>query len=90
MYFREAQLNFPVIRDTDSVYARELGALKTPHAFIFNGLGELIYRGAVTNTSVGTRSSQNYIQEALELNQKGITPKITARKTLGCYIALKE
>ncbi len=49
-HFSETHFPFPVLQDKKSKWADQFGALKTPHAFVFNKSGELIYKGGVTWT----------------------------------------
>ena len=89
-YFEAARLGFPVIRDSETKYAKQFGAVQTPHAFVLNADGEILYQGAVTSSSVAQRAEHNYLQDALNDISAGRQPATSQRKTLGCYITLKE
>lgn len=89
-YFEAAQLGFPVIRDTQTKYAKHYGAVQTPHAFVLDREGTVLYQGAVTSSSIAQRAEQNYLQDALYDINAGRQPATSKRKTLGCYITLKE
>lgn len=89
-YFTEKDLGFPIIRDESGDIARSFGAVKTPHAFIVDSHGEIIYRGAITDASNAKTSTKNFLEQAIEDFQAGRTPTVASKKTLGCYIELKE
>lgn len=89
-YFNQSNLNFPVIHDKDSSIAKLLGAVKTPHAYVINPTGKIIYRGGVTNRSNALKASKKYLEMSLSDIRSGKLPRVAERKTLGCYIALKD
>jgi peroxiredoxin len=89
-YFEMAALPFPVVHDSESLIAKKYGALKTPHAFILNNQGEVIFDGAVTSASNAAMAEEKFLEIALSEIQMGKIPSAPKRKTLGCYIALKD
>jgi thioredoxin-related protein len=89
-YFANKKLGFPIIHDSESVLAKKFGAMKTPHVFIINSAGNIVYKGSVTDSANASGATVNYLDEALFAimnNQMIPQPK---RKTLGCYIPIKE
>lgn len=89
-YFKNENFGFPVIHDKESTLAKKLGALKTPHVFVFNNKGEVIYNGSVTDSANAKTAKIQHLDIALNDISKGRQPTIPQKKTLGCYIALKE
>jgi thioredoxin-related protein len=89
-YFDKQKINFPVIHDSNSDIAKILGAVKTPHAFIINEFGEIIYNGSVTSSSNAKLAKENWLKMALNDIRRGDSPRKAKRKTLGCYIPIKE
>ncbi|WP_373997637.1 redoxin family protein [Bdellovibrio bacteriovorus] len=89
-HFAEAQLPFPVIQDRKSKLANELGALKTPHAFVFNKKGELVYHGGVTDSHVGPSAKKFFLKEVLEDIHAGKAPRHKEGRALGCYIQRED
>lgn len=85
-HFREANLLFPVIQDSRSQWANKLGALKTPHAFVLNPAGEMIYHGGVTDSHVGPSAKKQFLKEVLEDLQAGKPSRHKEGRALGCYI----
>lgn len=89
-HFKEAQLNFPVLQDIKNLWANQLGALKTPHAFVFNPHGDLLYQGGVTDSHVGPSAKQQFLKNVLEDIQQGKAPRISEGRALGCFIQRED
>jgi thioredoxin-related protein len=85
-YFKAKNLGFPVIRDAKAAVADQLKAYKTPHAFLFNQKGEIIYQGGVSDSSEASKAKVHLLADAIEdvtLDHKVRTPQ---GRTLGCVI----
>ncbi|MEZ4308653.1 MAG: thioredoxin family protein [Polyangiaceae bacterium] len=70
-------LKHPVLLDPTGEVGRKYGATNTPHMFVIDGEGTLVYAGAVDNSPDGEGESPeggkliNYVDEALKaLNEK--------------------
>ena len=85
-HFAKAALPFPIIQDNHARIASELGAFKTPHAFIFSPTGEILYTGGVDNSHFAERASKHYLKEALLAVAAGREPAEKENRTLGCII----
>lgn len=89
-HFTASQLPFPILQDNKATLANSLGALKTPHAFVFNKKGELLYSGGVTDSHVGPSAKKFFLREILTaLKEKKDLPYHEGR-TLGCYIQRED
>jgi hypothetical protein len=86
-YFSKANLNFPVISDTNSLYANELGASRTPHSYLISNSGEILYQGGVTNSSKADKATEFYLSDALNSHKDGKKIKVTNSRVLGCEIS---
>lgn len=86
-HFKEAKLPFPVLRDNGVKIADEFKALKTPHAFIVSGDGNIIYSGGVTNTAHAPTATKQYLKQALESVVAGKKPDPSEVRALGCVIS---
>lgn len=89
-YFSSLELPIPVIQDTEAKIADLFSAYKTPHAFILNQKGEIIYRGGVTNSNMAQKADKHYLDQALldlENNRPIATPET---KALGCFISREK
>jgi hypothetical protein len=89
-YFQKNPLNFQVLKDKNSKTADALKAYKTPHAFILNQKGEIVYKGGVTDSSTAERASRNYLEEALADINQDIPIRLAEGRTLGCVIMRPE
>lgn len=86
-YFKNAGLPFSVIQDKGGKIADDLKAYKTPHAYIFNQAGEVVYQGGVSNSRDFDRSDRKYLREALDDLKKGQAVRTPEGRTLGCVIS---
>jgi hypothetical protein len=87
-YLSDKKLSFKVYNDSDLKIADDFKALKTPHAFVLNTKGEVVYSGGVTSSTFPENAkSFFFLKDALNefLQTKKIVNDET--KTLGCYIA---
>ncbi len=86
-HFKKVQLPFKVLKDSDQKLADILGALKTPHVFVIDPKGQILYQGGVDESRVQALAQKHYLQEALQaiVDKKEISNKST--RTLGCVIA---
>jgi peroxiredoxin len=85
-YFTAAQLPFDVIQDSKMQLADGFKALKTPHVFVVNPQGEILYQGGVTNSASAGSADKNFLAEALEDIHQGREVKTKNGRTLGCII----
>jgi peroxiredoxin len=85
-YFKKANFNFDVLADSKTQIADLLSAYKTPHAFVLNPKGEIVYQGGVTNSSKATLADEFYLDNALADISKGQKVKVAEGRTLGCVI----
>lgn len=85
-YFKMKDFGIPVIKDNHYAYANELGALATPHAFVINMKGTVLYKGGVTSSSKAKKGSDQLLENALNQirTKKEVTPSET--RVLGCAI----
>jgi thioredoxin-related protein len=89
-YFAKSKLGFPIIYDKETTLAKKLGGVKTPHVFVLNQKGDVVYTGSVTNSNNALKAKENYLLQALTEMEEGKPITISKRKTLGCYIPLKD
>jgi hypothetical protein len=77
--------------DEGSALADAFGATRTPEVFLFNGMGQLVYKGAMEdNPANPSESTKFYLITAMQnmLAGKAITPEKT--KSVGCSIKRKS
>ena len=85
----ESQFPFTVVRDNHALIAQEFGALKTPHVFIVNKDGDVIYSGGITDSHTAKSAKKNYLKDALLSVRAGKNPDPKEVRTLGCVIERK-
>ena len=79
--------NFLYTLDEGAELATAFGATKTPHIYLFNGSGKLVYRGAIDdNARKPSKVKEAYLMDAITAVGQGETIKITETKALGCSI----
>ena len=83
----ERGVRFPVLRDPDCTIANRFGALTTPHVYIVDAAGLLVYEGAVDDRTFRQRDATvNYVDQALDALLAGEMPPVTQTQPYGCTI----
>ncbi|MBF89268.1 MAG: thioredoxin family protein [Candidatus Marinimicrobia bacterium] len=83
---KKAKYDFFYTLDKGSKLASAFGATKTPHIFLFNKKGELVYRGAIDDNSKANRVETNYLMDAIDAMIAGKKVGMTSTKAIGCTI----
>jgi peroxiredoxin len=93
---REAKKGFnlahPILLDEDGKVGKAYGASNTPHLFVIDKQGRLVYRGAIDNSPDGEGGSPqggrliNYVDAALEDVAAGRPVKTPETKPYGCSV----
>jgi peroxiredoxin len=86
-HFSKAKLPFPVIHDPQSRWANELGALKTPHAFVLDEKGDVVFSGGVDDSRDSRPDSVPYLAKALDSVVEGRKPDPSSVRAIGCVIS---
>lgn len=80
----------PVWMDPTGAVGRAYGASTTPHLFVLNAEGVLIYVGAPDNAPLGQLSGgealEDYLDDALRAARDGAPPKTPRTKAWGCTV----
>ena len=80
----------PYVQDFGSRLAREFGATRTPHIFLFNDENTLVYRGAIDDNARDARKVEEpYLENAIEAMLSGKPIAVASTKALGCGIKFK-
>lgn len=85
-YFKNLQLPFLVLKDQKSILADRFKAYKTPHVFVLNSQGEILYQGGVSDSSKLYQAKEFYLAQVLEDLQAGKKARFSEKRTLGCVI----
>lgn len=85
-------LEHPVLLDESGKVGKTYGATNTPHIFVIDDKGTLIYRGAVDNSPDGEGGSPtggklvSYVEEAVGAAKLGKAPPVAETKAYGCSV----
>lgn len=82
----ETGLGFPYLRDSDGDLARALGAVCTPHAFLFDQDRVLRYRGRVDDARLPENVTVRDLEAAVEDLLAGREPRVAQTEPFGCSI----
>ena len=86
-FFLKKGLSFPLLLDSSLELANSFRAIKTPHTFVINKKGKLLFHGGITNSVSFKFATKFYLEEALtKINNKEPLEKVYAR-AIGCSIA---
>ena len=85
-HFSQAKLPFTVLSDPQAQLANVFGAVKTPHVFVVDGAGKVVFSGGVTDASDIKKARKFYLKNALTSLNAGQSPQPSEVKTLGCRI----
>jgi thiol-disulfide isomerase/thioredoxin len=77
---------FPVYKDVNNVFADKVGAAVTPHAFVFDARGTLVYRGAIDNSRNPDQITQHTLGDALDAVLAGRPVTVAEARAFGCSI----
>lgn len=79
-----------VLLDADGTVGRLYGAQTTPHCFVIDGAGKLVYAGAIDDKSSTSAAdipkSRNYVAEALDALKAGKPVPTPSTRAYGCSI----
>lgn len=79
-----------VLLDTDGTMGRAYGAKTTPHMFIIDPKGNVIYNGAIDDKASADASdvagARNHVLAALEQVKKGEAVTVAASQPYGCSV----
>lgn len=81
-------ITYPVLNDFDGKVGHEYGAKTTPHMFIINKDGTLVFAGGIDNDPNGDNPSGrvNYVDQALGELTAGKAVSVTESKPYGCSV----
>ena len=84
---KKAKYDFYYTVDEGSKLASAFGATRTPHIYLFNNQGTLVYRGAIDDNARRPRKVESpYLMDAIDAMIAGKNIITTSTKALGCSI----
>ena len=79
-----------VLLDPTGTMGKAYGAKTTPHLFIIDSKGQVIYTGAIDNNDSSDpraiATSKNYVSAALEASLSGKKVEVTSTRSYGCGV----
>jgi hypothetical protein len=85
---KEKSFPFPYLRDDDQAVAKAWGAIYTPECFVLNARREVIYMGALDDSTDPARVQEQYVQLAIDAALQGRRPATTETAARGCAIRM--
>ena len=85
-YDAEHGIAYPVLYDPAGQVGRAYGAKTTPHMFVVDGGGKVVYAGAIDDAPGGGPASVNYVETALAALAAGKMPSPAATRPYGCSV----
>jgi len=85
-------LPYPILVDQSGEVGRLYGAMTTPHMYIIDGAGNLVYIGAIDDDPRGNKDgpSTNYVAVALDEVLAGTAVSTAETKPYGCSVKYKK
>lgn len=85
---KERGVNYPVLVDRGSKIADDFGAITTPHVYILDRDGKLIYEGSVDDQgwSEDNPVTKNYVRDVLDALVANQPVPYSKIKTFGCTV----
>jgi hypothetical protein len=84
---KELGYEMPYVIDKDAKLADAMGAKTTPHVYMFNGSGKLVFKGSIDNSWDTKRESlETYLYDAIAAVGNGTEIPVTSTTPRGCSI----
>ncbi len=86
------KLSHPILLDETGAVGKSYGATNTPHLYVVDAAGTLVYRGAIDNSPDGEGESPqggklvSYLDEAVTAVLAGQPVKVPETKAYGCAV----
>lgn len=83
-YASEKHIPYPILTDADGKVGHMYDAKTTPHMFIIDAKGVLVYTGAIDDDF--KKPTTNYVSQALDALLDGSTVPLSESKPYGCNV----
>ena len=90
---KESTTYYPgtVVQDANQSIGRAYEAKVTPHCYVIDDKGVLVYKGAIDSGSVATKAAEidkstNYVLAAVKAVKEGKAPEVANTKPYGCGV----
>ena len=88
VWAEKQQIAYPVLDDHAGTVGKAYGAKSTPHMFVLDAAGNIVYQGAIDNDASGERKEGvvNYVAQALDAVLAGKPVAIPETRSYGCSV----
>jgi peroxiredoxin len=87
---KQEDLPWDYLRDESQEVAREYGALRTPHFYVFDADRKLVYTGRMDdNPREPGKETTHELRDALDALLEGKTPEVQVTNPIGCNVKWK-
>jgi peroxiredoxin len=87
------KMQYPILLDEKGSVGKAYGAMTTPHMFVIDARGSIVYRGALDNAPLGKIPSEGhtlYLNDALAAARGGRPVEVAETKPYGCSVKYSE
>jgi len=88
-YLKQHKIDLPALFDRDGAVGTMYGAKTTPHCFVIDQNGVLVYQGAIDDNERG-QGKTNYVANTLAQLKKGETVSPSETRPYGCSVKYKR
>jgi peroxiredoxin len=89
-FLAEKSASTDLLLDSDGRVGKSFGAKTTPHMFIINPEGKVVYAGAIddkpSTEKEDLKSAKNYVKAALEEGLSGKPVTVSTTRPYGCSV----
>jgi len=92
-FAKKEGITWPILVDQDGTVGHAYGAATTPHMFVIDAEGTVVYNGAIDDDPRGnmeTGARTNYVSDALNDIAAGKTVSTPETKPYGCSVKYKK
>ncbi|MEY3142371.1 MAG: hypothetical protein RLY21_864 [Planctomycetota bacterium] len=89
-YMKEHKVEIPALLDSDGAVGLMYGAKTTPHCYVIDANGKLVYQGAIDNNDGRGDGKMNYVVNAVTQLKKGESVSPSETKPYGCSVKYKR
>jgi peroxiredoxin len=88
-YMKEHKIDIPALLDNEGSVGQMYGAKTTPHCYVIDASGKLVYEGAIDNSERGD-GKMNYVVNAVTQLKKGESVSPSQTTPFGCSVKYKR
>jgi peroxiredoxin len=92
-FAKKEGIGWPILVDQDGIVGHAYGAATTPHMYVIDSNGTIVYEGAIDNDPRGNMEAgarTNYVSQALNELATGKAVSTPETKPYGCSVKYKQ